>query len=321
MTSRPKLVCVGETFLTKPADHHRPWFEEYFDVSEYDQNKAYDKSHTFVYRFLKDQQLVEKYRNTGCKFIADGLWETEFFCDTDFDQDTLPLINAGQTDNPRVVSVPKFFWFEEYLSQQHKKNQVIAWPYEHHKTKDFLMLIGKHKRQRENLLNALHQNNLLDRSLHSVLFGGKALEGKIESYVPAERKFSQRNYESEWYNTTHYTLVVESSWDEDVFITEKTFKPIMYGHPFIIWGNAGSLKQLKSWGFETFEGTFDQSYDVEYDIDKRLQLVVTELKNFRQAHNSSVDKIKHNFYRFWDTPTVKKFYYEDLLLPILNFVN
>ena len=32
---KPKLVCVGETFLTKPADHHRSWFKEYFDKFQF----------------------------------------------------------------------------------------------------------------------------------------------------------------------------------------------------------------------------------------------------------------------------------------------
>ena len=42
------------------------------------------------------------------------------------------------------------------------------------------------------------------------------------------------------------------------FITEKTFKPIMYGHPFIVLGNPGIMSQLESWGFMTFNNLFDQ---------------------------------------------------------------
>jgi len=318
--NKPKLVCVGETFLTKPADHHRQWFEEYFEISDYSCDKHYDSSYTFIYRFKQDEQLVKKYRGTGCKFIADGLWETEFFCDTDFDQDTLPLINNGQFNHDRVVRVPKFFWFEEHLSQQNKKKQFVSWPHEHNKTHDYLMLIGKKKLQRQNLLYSLEQSKLLDKSLYSVLFDGKALEGKIESYIPNKRDFPQRHYEPKWYNSTNYTLVVESSWDKDTFITEKTFKPIMYGHPFVIWGNPGSLQQLESWGFKTFADMFDQSYDLEPDMATRLQLVIAQIQNFKSVSQSSIESTKHNFNRFWDSEIVRKYYHRDLILPILKFI-
>ena len=317
---KPKLVCVGETFLTKPADHHRPWFEEYFDVSEYSDDKEYDSTHTFIYKFKQEEDLVKKYRGTGCKFIADGLWEVHFFCGTDFDQDTLPIINNGQFDQKRILRVPKFFWFEEYLSQHHRKEQVTSWPCEHDKTADFLMLIGKHTVERQVLLNRLEQLNLLDKSLYSVLFKGKSLERKIESYIPAKRDFSQRHYESDWYNSTHYSLVVESIVYVDGFVTEKTFKPIMYGHPFMIFGNPGSLRLLESWGFKTFEDLFDQSYDLEQDNAKRLELITAQIQNFKSVPETSVQKIKHNFDRFWNDDVVRDYYYQDLILPILNFV-
>ena len=317
---KPKLVCVGETFLTKPADHHRSWFKEYFDVSEYDHDKQYDSTHTFIYKSKQDEESVKKYRGKGCKFIADGLWEVQFFCGTDFDQDTLPIINTGQLDQKRILRVPKFFWFEEYLSQQHRKKQVTSWPCEHEKIYDFLMLIGKYTSERQILLDRLEQLDLLDKSLYSVLFKGKSLERSIESYAPGQRDFSQRHYEPDWYNSTHYSLVVESIVYVDSFITEKTFKPIMYGHPFMVWGNPGSLQRLESWGFKTFDDLFDQSYDLEQDTAKRLELITAQIQNFKSVPETSVQKTKHNFDRFWDHDVVRDYYYQDLILPILNFV-
>ena len=321
---KPKLVCVGETFLTKPADHHRPWFEEYFDVSEYNHDKEYDSTHTFLYKFKQDEELVKKYRGTGCRFIADGIWETVFFCGTDFDHDTLPIINTGKFDQKRILRVPKFFWFEEYLSQHYRKKQITSWPCEHDKTADFLMLIGKHTSERQILLDRLEQLNLLDKSLYSVLYKGKSLEGKIESYTPDKRDFSQRHYEPDWYDSTHYSLVVESIVYDDgfitEFITEKTFKPIMYGQPFMVYGNPGSLQLLESWGFKTFEDLFDQTYDLERDTAKRLELITAQILNFKSVPETSVQKTKHNFNRFWDSDVVRKHYYQDLILPILNFV-
>jgi hypothetical protein len=48
-------------------------------------------------------------------------------------------------------------------------------------------------------------------------------------------------------------------------LTEKTFKPIALGMPFVIVGTQGSLSILRSYGFRTFEGIWDESYDSAED--------------------------------------------------------
>jgi hypothetical protein len=51
-------------------------------------------------------------------------------------------------------------------------------------------------------------------------------------------------------------------------LTEKTFKPIAMGMPFVIVGTRGSLKYLRSYGFRTFDGIWDESYDDAEDADR-----------------------------------------------------
>ena len=46
-----------------------------------------------------------------------------------------------------------------------------------------------------------------------------------------------------------------------IFISEKTWKPIMVGHPFIMVGNKNNLKFLKDLGYKTFDKWIDESYD------------------------------------------------------------
>ena len=94
----------------------------------------------------------------------------------------------------------------------------------------------------------------------------------------------------------------------------------MYGHPFLVWGNPGSLRQIESWGFKTFAGLFDQSYDLESDVTKRLELVIAQIQNFKTVPQSSIKNTRHNFFRFWDSKVVRQYYYEDLILPILKFI-
>jgi hypothetical protein len=90
-------------------------------------------------------------------------------------------------------------------------------------------------------------------------------------------------------------------------ITEKTFKPIAMGMPFVIVGTRGSLEYLRSYGFRTFEGIWDESYDLEEDsvrieriasLLRSLDELPTEAKQdlFEQAQ----EVVEHNWNHFYN---------------------
>ena len=95
-------------------------------------------------------------------------------------------------------------------------------------------------------------------------------------------------------------------------ITEKTFKCIRLGKPFVIFGQKDSLKHLKKYGFLTFNQSIDESYDEldYYGITPTLNLredtpaVYTHAKKVIDAGTKlaeiyDTDKVKeickHNF--------------------------
>jgi hypothetical protein len=90
-------------------------------------------------------------------------------------------------------------------------------------------------------------------------------------------------------------------------ITEKTFKPIALGMPFIIVGTKGSLEYLRSYGFKTFDGIWDESYDTAED-DVRIERIASLLRSldeltpegrqdlFEMAHPI----IEHNWNHFYN---------------------
>ena len=89
-------------------------------------------------------------------------------------------------------------------------------------------------------------------------------------------------------------------------LTEKTFKPIAMGMPFVIVGTQGSLKYLRSYGFKTFGDLWDESYDDEPDDSKRIEKIahtlklLDELGEHRQAiFDSAWDIVKHNWNHFY----------------------
>ena len=50
--------------------------------------------------------------------------------------------------------------------------------------------------------------------------------------------------------------------------------------PFVVYGNPGTLVQLKKLGYKTFSNFIDESYDNESCAVKRLELLVDSIKDF-----------------------------------------
>jgi hypothetical protein len=61
-------------------------------------------------------------------------------------------------------------------------------------------------------------------------------------------------------------------------LTEKIFRPIACGQPFILASTPGSLKYLRSYGFRTFNPWIDETYDDIFDSNDRLAAIVAEMK-------------------------------------------
>jgi hypothetical protein len=88
---------------------------------------------------------------------------------------------------------------------------------------------------------------------------------------------------------SYFSIVSETSANDDFcFITEKTIRPIIYYHPFIVWGNPNTLKRLRELGFETFPEFFDESYDEITNSDERIKSI---LKNVENLCNKPIDEL------------------------------
>ena len=89
-------------------------------------------------------------------------------------------------------------------------------------------------------------------------------------------------------------------------LTEKTFKPIALGMPFVIVGTRGSLEYLRSYGFRTFEGIWDESYDDAED-DVRIERIASLLRSLdelspegkQDLFEQCREVIEHNWNHFY----------------------
>jgi len=89
-------------------------------------------------------------------------------------------------------------------------------------------------------------------------------------------------------------------------LTEKTFKPIAMGMPFVIVGTQGSLRYLRSYGFKTFGDLWDESYDDEPDDSLRIEKIAQVLKlldgleeHRQDIFESAQEIIAHNWNHFY----------------------
>lgn len=87
-------------------------------------------------------------------------------------------------------------------------------------------------------------------------------------------------------------------------LTEKTFKPIALGMPFVLTAPSGSLAYLKQYGFKTFDNVWNEEYDSITDDVKRAE-AVAELLQYLDSQDKQalfekcIPIIKHNYEWFY----------------------
>jgi len=127
----------------------------------------------------------------------------------------------------------------------------------------------------------------------------------------------------EIYKHSQLTIVTESHFNQTggLFITEKTFRPLLVGHPFMVLGQQGTLKKLRSWGFQTDFDGIDQSYDDIADDNDRFTQFHQSLRTWclldAEIRRTAIYKwdniIQHNFQNYKKS-NFKKTMFDNVIL-------
>ena len=241
------------------------------------------------------------------------------------------------TDCYRVVSgntaadqIPGFVWFPDHeLLYWHRNHQVPATAI-HTSTRpyQFTALVRTHKWWRATVMSDLQRSGILNVSQWSyntaLALGDQPEDNPIEidslelthdiekfikfgPYSCDQLSSDQHNdhhlHVPEHYSQSYCHIVIETHFDADqsggAFLTEKTFKPIKHGQPFVIVGAPGSLQALRNLGYRTFDHAIDNSYDLEVNNTRRWQKLLQVIKKISQQNlhdwfNSCLDDVKHN---------------------------
>ena len=327
------------------------YFSAFFDIEIYQDNKTYDKHrHIFVIcdlyhkeNFLNNQLKYRSLQDQGFKVIVWHL--AEYY----------PEHHPSVYGSFPIFYVDNWFWFSEVLRHLNGwasfrgDNGLVLSAFDYPRTtgrnKLALMPVGvlrKHRAQLLEKVNPLLKNMIWScRAKNILLPRNKDFEHQFNVWEYEELGIlNDRYFNPQWYNDTYFSLVSETcvtrqsfiynnnKIDAPVFITEKTFKPIMYQHPFLIQGQPGILRHLKKLGFTTFENLFDESYDdIENNdarLDKILDNTVLWSNKISSKNNSSgydkltQEKIMHNWNLFFNGQVVEQRIYQDIVVPFLE---
>lgn len=102
------------------------------------------------------------------------------------------------------------------------------------------------------------------------------------------------------YIDSYFSLVTETVFDyPHSFRTEKIWKPMAMGHPWIAVANAGYYRDMHNLGFRTFSGLIDETFDLIPDSQARLDRITTVVKDLCQQNldeflSSAQDICKYN---------------------------
>jgi hypothetical protein len=102
--------------------------------------------------------------------------------------------------------------------------------------------------------------------------------------------------------------------------SEKTFKPLSLGYPFISFCLPNSFAKIKEWGFKLYDELFDYSFDTIIDDNERMSHIISQLNSneIGEKYKTNIDIImdkhiynKRQFVQFKKEMLVK---YEKSLL-------
>lgn len=238
---------------------------------------------------------------------------------------------SGNTAADRIERCVHFCDHELLYSM--RNNKIPAKPPEFLKTgvpmrSSFLLLSRSHKWWRATVLTDLQRQGLLSNAVWSyntaVDIGDRIEDCPIELDLLDIRSDIDRFLESgpykcddldaaahndhsvhvqQHYDSTACSIVLETHFDADgsdgAFLTEKTFKCLKHGHPFVLFAPAGSLAALRNMGYRTFDSVIDNTYDTVTDNTERYLAVIATIRRLalvdpNTLYNMCVEDLVHN---------------------------
>ena len=225
-------------------------------------------------------------------------------------------------DRPPFLRKPKFEYDLEKITLFNLKYKILCYNRRTHIHRLILVyyLLNNENVKKNSLISIAcktYQNEFNFSKFFGLLKNKKEIQNIFNFYknLNEDVKIDECNlfsnlgiiFSEDAYQKSFISLVTETNIEKDVlFTSEKTYKPIFAQQPFLILGNTGTLKYLKSIGFKTFDKWFDESYDDEIEFENRLKKILSVVEYICKLSLEDLTKIRiemneiliHNYKHF-----------------------
>ena len=139
----------------------------------------------------------------------------------------------------------------------------------------------------------------------------------LDDYKSKNKNYLEEHSHTLLYPNALFSLVGETSMDIP-YVTEKTYRCFFFKQPFIAYGAKRQNKEILKYGFKIFDNIIDYSFDDEPDNLKRFELLVNELKKFKnkdynEIYNQIEPILEHNRNRVYELLLNDEFIPKELL--------
>jgi hypothetical protein len=176
----------------------------------------------------------------------------------------------------------------------------------------FLFLNKESREHRGKLIQSLDRRGVLKSALWSNLSQQISLPEQYADYFNqgiTDVSINRTVYSLNWpdgminvplYADTYFSVVTETNHIFPMrYFTEKIYKPILMGHPFIAVSCKGFYNYLHDQGYKTFNEFIDESFDDIDDTNQRLEKIADTIQNLCNSnlvefHRLSKEICRHN---------------------------
>jgi len=323
----------GGLVLSRPIDFPTSMFLSCgVEFENWSSDKVYNDDDIIFagWKEYLDDNLYEKFKNNRIIVGAQEAFADQFKeAYTEDSRIFFIYSDIGKSEKSNMIHFSQYWWLVSYFHY----TQIYNVPFNNNQllpSKKFLMpcrTTTPHRSWRLEVFGAL-VDHLKDSIISRYDLGIKLPSTDIKTYDDFELLSLMHN-DFEWYKNTHFSIVLETYIEPKIsaFITEKLFKPISVGHPFMVVGTPGYLQCLKSFGFETYENLFDESYDTilyrNKDFWEKLKIIKNNVDTYDYSKvydNITLEKLLYNRNRFFDETYLKTCYADNLMQPVLNWI-
>lgn len=316
-------------------DFYYPTLSQFFDLKFFDPATRYPSNAVFMYDAYHDpgndqiwRHLEQGYRiiinNPTERKINPAPLESALAWSLMHPDQVFWLISGNDLRHwPQVKYSEIPFWF--WLLEQYSDRYVDYVPQPQPQCR-FLCLMNNAHPHRRYLWRALNQRQqLLSQGVVSFRTYGVLLEDEPPSPLPF---WLDRVLNTAWFDKTAVSLVSETDVVSDTgrspWLTEKTTKPMMMQHVFLLQAQPHSLAHLHNLGFETFPELWDEGYDLMTDWQQRTEKLLDILENFNidSLRDDRVQqKLIHNRQQFWDRRATAEMFQQSVINPLREWIN